>query len=185
MDLDDKKLLENMLSGDDSAYETLVKKYLKAVYNFLWRMTSDPALLDDLTQITFIKAWKNIRRFDQKKNFKVWLFTIAKNTAYDYFKKKKAIPFSNFIDEEGNNRLEEVSEASISPEDFLDQENLSLVLESKLGELPALYRIILLMHYKDDLSLNEIAEILGKPYNTVKSQHNRALKNLRGILASK
>jgi RNA polymerase sigma-70 factor (ECF subfamily) len=147
-------------------------------------MTSDQAVLDDLTQITFIKAWKNIKRFDQEKNFKVWLFTIAKNTAYDYFKKKKAIPFSDFIDAEGNNRLEEVSEVSVLPEDFLDQQNLSQVLESKLEEISAPYGIILLMHYKDDFSLAEIAEILGKPYNTVKSQHNRALKALKNTLTA-
>ena len=180
MELSDKQLIEAFLAGDDAAFEELVKRYLKTVYNFLYRLTGgDMAALDDLTQVTFIKAWKNIRRFDREKNFKTWIFTIAKNTAYDYFKKKKTVPFSLFEDGEGNSRLENISEDKLLPDEILDKAQSVEALDEKLKKIPDRYRIILLMRYKDDLSLQEIAEILDLPYNTVKSQHQRALAKLR------
>lgn len=89
MEKTDREILEKFFLGDEEAFSELVKKYLKPVYNFLCYFTKDKALLDDLTQETFLKAWKNIRRFDKNKSFKTWLFVIAKNTAYDFFKKKK------------------------------------------------------------------------------------------------
>lgn len=179
---DDKELIEIFFTGDDSAFEQLVKKYLKPVYNFLFQLTGNSSSLDDLTQITFIKAWKNLKKFDRDKNFKTWLFTIAKNTAYDHFKKKKTIPFSFFENEDGYSKLEEISEDKISPDEILMRADSAKTLEKAIKKIPANYRIILTMRYKDDFSLQEISEILNKPYNTVKSQHQRGLKILKDNL---
>ena len=161
----------------------MVKKYLKPVYNFLYYFTRDRAELDDLTQVTFIKIWKNLKKFDGEKKFKTWIFAIAKNTAYDFFHKKKTIPFANFTDEEGNNRLENMSDESILPDELLNRKDIAKELDKKLKEIPENYRIILTLHYKEDFSLSEIAEILGKPYNTIKSGHQRALIKLKEIIS--
>lgn len=209
MDLDDKQLVKNYLAGDDSAFSELVKKYLKPVYNFLYQLTNgDTTVLDDLTQVTFLKVWKNIKKFDPSRSrfatlrgkseknlapygiegsrsgFKIWLFTIAKNTAYDYFKKKKTIPFSNFIDAEGNNKLENISDGEILPSELLAKADDAKVLEDALAKISDQYRLILIMHYKDDLALQEIAEILNLPYNTIKSQHQRGLLVLKKFLVN-
>ena len=178
----DKQLIEKFLAGDGQSFEFLLKKYLKPVYNFLYRLTSDTAALDDLTQTTFIKAWQNIKKFNLDKNFKTWIFTIAKNTAYDYFKKKKTVPFANFIDAEGNNKLENISDGDILPLELLAKADAAKTLETALAKISDQYHLILTMHYKNDLTLREIAEILSLPYNTVKSQHQRGLKALRQIL---
>jgi RNA polymerase sigma-70 factor (ECF subfamily) len=175
----DRELIEKNLDGDGSAFSELVGRYLKPVYNFLFTLTGDQSTLDDLTQITFIKAWKNIHSFDESKSFKTWLFTIAKNTAYDHLKKKKTVPFSAFADEEGRNILEEINEDKPLPDEILERADLSQEIEKKLEEIPARYRMLLLLHYKDDFSLQEISQILEKPYNTIKSQHSRALQSLR------
>jgi RNA polymerase sigma-70 factor (ECF subfamily) len=182
MNLEDSRLVENFLGGNEEAFSQLVKKHLKPVYNFLYYFTRNQAELDDLTQIVFIKVWKNLQKFDRKKKFKTWIFAIAKNTAYDYFKKKKTIPFANFLDEEGSNKLENISDESILPDEILNRKDIAKELEKKLAEIPEHYRIILTLHYKEDFSLFEIAEILGKPYNTIKSQHIRALASLKRVL---
>ncbi len=206
MEQTDQQLAKNFLEGDETAFEELVKKYLKSVYNFLYQLVSDKSVLDDLAQEIFIKAWKNMRRFDprrsrfatlqgrQDKNlapygtegsrsgFKTWLFTIAKNTAYDYLKKKKTIPFSFFSDEEGNNKLENIPEDEILPGELLQKADAAKELEAALSKIPDRYRIILLMRYKEDFSLQEIAEILSVPYNTVKSRHQRGLLALKKVL---
>jgi RNA polymerase sigma-70 factor (ECF subfamily) len=185
VDKNDALLVENYLAGDEVAFEELVKRYLKPVYNFLYQLTNDQSVLDDLTQVTFLKAWKNIKKFDPGKSFKTWIFTIAKNTAYDYFKKKKTIPFSNFIDAEGNNKLENISDANILPPEILEKADAAKELEGAMTKISDHYRIILLMRYKDDFTLQEIAEILNLSYNTVKSQHQRALAVLRQVLDSR
>lgn len=179
MNKDDEQLISDYLNGNASAFEALVGKYLKPIYNFLYQFTNNIPQTEDLTQETFIKAWKNIRKFDQSKSFKTWLFTVAKNTAFDYLKKKKTIPFSYFEDFDGNNSLEEISEKSISIDKIIDQRELIENLEFHLKHIPEQYRIILKLRYKEDFSLSEISEILGRPYNTVKVYHQRALAKLK------
>lgn len=179
MEQEDRQLIQDFFRGDDAAFEQLVKKYLKPIYNFLYQLTGDFSVVDDLTQETFIKVWKNMHRFDNKRSFKTWVFTIAKNTAYDYFKKKKTIPFSRFLDEEGKNKLEDIADEDILPDEILMKNEVKLELDKKLKELPEKYRLVLTLRYQEDFSLMEISQILNIPYNTAKSNHSRALKILR------
>src|SRR4030042_2442046 len=108
MDASDNNLVEEYLNGREEAFAELLKKYLGPVYNFLYRITNNKEAAEDISQDAFFKVWKNLKRFDQNRNFKTWLFAIAKNTAFDWLKKKKELPFSLFADDEGNNRLEEI-----------------------------------------------------------------------------
>jgi len=182
MNEEDKNIIQAFFVGDESAYPTLLKKYLKPVYNFLRTFIRDSDVLDDLTQITFIKAWKNLKSFDAEKNFKTWLFTIAKNTAYDFFKNKKTIPFSSFLNEEGDNILENIKTEDILPLEILEKAEQKQVFETKLAQLSTDYRTLLLLHYKENFSLQEISEILNIPYNTIKSRHIRALSKFKEII---
>ena len=180
MEFTDEQLVLRFLEGDDGSLDILIGRYLKPIYNFLYRFTKDTDSLDDLTQETFIKVWKNIKRFDPDKKFKVWIYQIAKNTAYDFLKKKKTTPFSFFETEEGN-KLETVSEENPLPDEILERQDLEKELDAKLKQLSDQHRVILFMRYKDDFSLQEISEILKVPYNTVKSQHQRAIGALRRL----
>jgi RNA polymerase sigma-70 factor, ECF subfamily len=175
----DNQSAKNFLEEDDVTFEDLVGEHLKPIYNFLYRMVGDRQAAEDLTQDTFLKAWKNLRRFDRSRNFKTWLFTIAKNTAFDFFRKKREIPFSNFTSEEGGNWLENIADENILPDEFLERSDLAEKFEKILGKIPIHYRAILLLHYKEDFSLYEIAEILGEPYNTIKSRHQRGIVRLK------
>lgn len=176
---DDKELISDFLNGDDKAFELLVQKYLSPLYNFIFQFIRDQHVAEDLVQETFIKVWKHIRRFDQKKSFKTWIFTIAKNTTFDYFKKKKSIPFSFFVDEEGTDTVEAIDEDSLLPDEILERGEEILDLEKALEMIPELYRALLILAYREDFSLVEIASILNEPYNTIKSRHQRAIKLLK------
>ena len=134
-------------------------------------------------QETCIKVWKHLNRFDAKRSFKTWIFAIAKNTAFDALKKKRDLPFSVFfrgedeeIEEPWSDRI--VDEAPL-PDELLARADAAKLLEQYLRVLPEGFQRILRLHYQDDFSLLEIAEILGEPYNTVKSRHGRALSGLR------
>jgi RNA polymerase sigma-70 factor, ECF subfamily len=175
----DNQLISKALESDDAAFSEIVKIYLGSIYNFVFRIVGDRDMAEDLTQVTFVKAWKNLKRFDQNKNFRTWLFAIAKNTAFDYLKKKKELPFSSFADEEGNNFLENVADEEDLPDEILERKDIAEEMELILQKLPPHYRAILLLHYKEAFSLHEIAEILDEPYNTIKSRHQRGLGKLK------
>ena len=175
----DERMVMAYLAGDQEAFSFLVDRHMKHLYNFVLQLVSDRNAAEDIVQETFVKAWKHLSRFDQSKSFKTWIFAIAKNTAYDHLKRKKTLPFSLFENEEGENVLENTPAENDHPEDILDREATKVELEAKLAALTPLYRTILKLHYQEDLSLHEISEILGEPYNTVKSRHQRALKNLK------
>jgi RNA polymerase sigma-70 factor (ECF subfamily) len=179
--ISDEKLVEEYLLGNKIAFEELLERYLKQIYGFLFRLVGNQAVAEDLSQDTFLKAWKNLKRFDQERKFGTWLFAIAKNTAFDWFKKKREIPFSTFTDEEGESRLNNITDENILPDEILERKNIAEELEKMLEKIPLHYRAILLLHYKEDFSLHEIEEILDEPYNTIKSRYRRALLELRKL----
>jgi RNA polymerase sigma-70 factor, ECF subfamily len=181
----DNHLVEKILDGDDEAFAEIVKKYLRPVYNFVYRFIWDGDIAEDLTQITFVKVWENLKRFDKSKNLRTWIFTIAKNTTFDWLKKKKELPFSGFADEEGNNALENISGDEDLPGEIMERRDLKDEIDKVLQKMPPHYRALLLLHYKEDFSLAEIAEILDEPYNTVKSRHARGLARLKKMLIEK
>lgn len=181
----ENRIIEKILSGDEEAFAETVKIYLNQIYNFVFHLVGDRDAAEDLAQETFVKTWKNLKHFDQKRSFKTWIFTIAKNTALDWLKKKKEIPFSKFTDEEGESWLENVADENILPDEIIAQGDLAEDLEKILEKIPIHYRAILLLHYKEDFTLHEIAEILSEPYNTIKSRHQRGLKQLKKMILKK
>ena len=183
--MDDIDCILAYRQGNEDAFAPLVQKHLPSVYNFIFQMTRDRAVAEDLAQETFIKAWKHIKRFDPSQSFKVWLFAIAKNTAYDFLKKKKTIPLSSFEDNEGKNVLEETLSGNAKlPDEILERKEIVKELERALLKIPQPYRELLILAYREDFSLQEISQILAEPYNTIKSRHNRAIEKLKTSMLS-
>ena len=149
-------------------------------------MTRDESASQDITQDVFVKMWRNMQRFDENKKFSTWIFAIAKNTAYDYLKKKRTLPFAAFESLDGINILE-----NIEDEEILHSENLLQKIDNAtdakkfLETLSPQLQTIFLLHHQQGFSLVEIAEILGTPTNTIKSKYRRALMFLRGNYSSK
>jgi RNA polymerase sigma-70 factor, ECF subfamily len=176
----DEQLVSEYLAGNEAAFKQLVERYLKWLYNFVFQLTQDKAAAEDIVQDVFVKVWKNISSFDSEKKFSTWIFAIAKNTAYDFLKKKKSIPFSRFENDDGESILEYIEDETIlhSHELFQNMDNAKAV-QDLLASLPIETRTILLLHYNNGFSLAEIAEILGSRSNTVKSKYRRAILQLR------
>ena len=173
----DKKLIQQYLKGDEKSLEFLISKYLKLIYSFVYKNVGGTAEAEDITQEVFIKVWKNIKKFDQNKNFRPWIFQIAKNTSIDFLRKKKSIPFSRFENEKGQNALAENISAPPTNliEKFSDQRTLAVAMQGLTNEEQ---KIINLRH-KDGLSFREIAETFQESVNTIKSRYRRILISLR------
>ena len=177
MEINDKELISQYLKGDEQSLEFLIQKYLKPIYGFVYKNIGDVAGAEDVTQEIFIKIWKNLKKFDPKKEFKPWLFQIAKNASIDFLRKKKSIPFSRFENEKGQNVLtENLSDNSSSLIEVLNNKKSIIEIMDTLSQKDK--KLIKLRHI-DGLSFKEIADIQKKSINTTKSQYRRIILHLK------
>ena len=176
----DEQLIAEYLKGNEQALRSLIERYLRPIYNFVYRYTGEFSHAEEITQDVFVSVWRNIDRFDPDRKFKTWLFAIAKNTALNWLKKKKPVNFSKFENESGGNvLLESTADPSPLPDELFELSNLSDKLSEAMDRLSPDYRVVLLLHYNDHMTFQEIAESLSESINTVKSRHRRALIQLR------
>jgi RNA polymerase sigma-70 factor (ECF subfamily) len=183
MEQTDAELIQATIDGDAGSFSVLVGRYSRDVYGFAFFMAKNASDAEDVAQETFVKVWKNLKKFKPDQRFKSWLLAITRNTTIDYIRKRRHAVFSDFDDEEGSNAIietladeerlaDEVAELAESAEDTADA----------VKKLPDIYRSVLALRYEGGLSFEEISKILKKPVNTVKSQHRRALIALRKII---
>jgi RNA polymerase sigma-70 factor, ECF subfamily len=184
MNRSDEQLVADYLRGNEQSFEFLVERYLRIIYSFVYRYVGNGQDADDITQDVFVKAWRNLKKFDQQKSLKTWIFAIAKNTAFDHLKKKKVIPFSKFENEEGENIITEtLADPSPLPDALLEKADIIRTLTSAMETLSPNYRMVLFLRYNDHFSFKEIAASLGEPENTIRSRHRRALIMLKNLLS--
>ncbi len=184
-DESDEKIIALYKSGREDAFKFLIDKYTSPLYNFVTRLTNQNNA-PDIVQEIFIKVWKNINGFDSKKaSFKTWIFTIAKNTTTDFLRKKKSILFSDLeknTEEKETTFSESIPDENLLPDEALQKLQDSVLLNKILDKISINYKTILILHYEEDMTFDEIGKILNKPLNTVKSQHRRAILELRAIM---
>lgn len=177
VEIEDQNLIQQYLKGDEKSLEILVEKYLKIIYGFIYKSVGDQAVAEDISQEVFIKVWKNLRKFDQKRNFKPWVFQIAKNTLIDFTRKKKSIPFSKFENEKGQNVL--LDNMASKSANILDVLNNKRILATVLQKLDTKEQKLINLRHTQGMSFQEIADALGESINTIKSRYRRILKNIK------
>ncbi len=179
----DEILIRKYLAGDEQSLELLIGQYLKPIYSFVSRYVGNSQEAEDITQEVFVRVWRNLKKFDQNKSFKTWIFSIAKNASLDFLKKKKAIPFSEFDTEEGGNRITDtLADPSPLPLELLEKAGMAKILNVAMEKLSPKYRMVLFLRYNDHFNFREIAESLGESLNTITSRHRRALIVLRNLI---
>jgi RNA polymerase sigma-70 factor, ECF subfamily len=181
----DEELILLYKDGKKETLKILINRYTKPLYNFTARLTNKIDA-SDIVQEIFIKVWKNIRHFDgEKASFKTWIFTIAKNSTTDFLRKKKSLLFSDLNksnDEDENSFAENIPDENLLPEESIQKLQDSEYLNKILKKLRPDYQEVLILHYQEEMTFEEIGKILNKPSNTVKSSHRRAIIELRKML---
>ena len=176
----DEELIQSYLNGEESALRDLIVRYFRVVYNFVLRYTGNGPDAEDITQEVFVKVWKNLKRYDPKSSFRTWLFSIAKNAAIDWLRKKKATPLADF-DEDGA-LVETLQDLAPLPNEVAERNNASRAAVNAIAKLSRDAQSILFLRYQRDLTFRAIASALGRPLHTVKSRHRRVLARLKKIL---
>ena len=181
----DTQLVADYLSGDEQSLELLIERYVNRMYHFCYQYVKNEQEAEDISQEVFVRAWRNLNKFDQEKSFKTWIFAIAKNASIDALKKKKAIHFSAFEDENGDNALlETLMDETKSVHELSEQKGIARVFARAVAFLSPTFRTVLSLRYDDDLTFAKISETLNEPLDTVKSRHRRALAALKKVISN-
>ncbi|SCI84010.1 Sigma-24 [uncultured Clostridium sp.] len=174
----DEKLIKELLKGNESAMEILVKRYYDLVHGFIYRNTSDYNIAYDITQDVFIKMMKNIDKYQiENGKFKSWLLKIAVNTTKDYFRSKTYKQRTQSYDI-ANREIEDKTNVV----DILSKKEESIKIKEAIENLPKLQREAVILKYYNDLKIKEISYITGENENTIKSRLFNGVKNLKRFL---
>lgn len=174
----DEMLLYEILKGNESAMEILVKRHYDLVHSFIYRNTGDYNIAYDLTQEVFIKMMKNINKYNiEDKKFRSWLLKIASNSMKDYFKSKTYKQRCEYQD---------IDEYEIPDKnnvvDLLDKKEETIKIKEAINKLPNIQREAIILKYYNDLKIKEISGITGENENTIKSRLYNGIKTLKKLL---
>lgn len=164
--------IQDVLAGNKQAYTHIINKYKNKLYATILRMTRDPQDASDLVQEAFIKIYEQLGKYDGKGSFSSWIYRVAFNHCMDEFRKKSYQMKRVEINEE---LMEDPKHPEVI---FLKKEN-ARQLERLISTLAEDERIIILLRYVNELSYDEISELVDVPVSTVRNKLHRAKKKMR------
>lgn len=169
---DEQRWIQQVLAGDKQAYANIIDKYKNQLYATILRMTRNPQDAQDLVQDAFIKVYRNLDKYDANGSFSGWLYRVAINHCMDEFRKNRYSTVQVEIDETKvvNHEHPEVV--------FLKKEKRRQ-LERLIATLPEDERLIILLRYVNEISYEEIGEVMDVPLSTVRNKLHRAKKKMR------
>ena len=179
----ENEIIRSVLRGNVNDFEKLVTAYEKNVYSLALRMVGDPEDAADMTQETFIKAYRSLSSFRGDSKFSSWLYRIASNVCLDFLRSRSRHPQVSLSSSDEDDRTTfELPDMSRNPEEQLMKKLSMEAVRRGLEQLPEQQRQILVLRELGGLSYAELARILGLEEGTVKSRIFRARKRLCALL---
>jgi RNA polymerase sigma-70 factor, ECF subfamily len=181
--MDEASLIRSAAAGDLSAFNCLAAAHQDGLYWWVFSLTRDEALAEDLTQSTLITAFQKISTF-RDGSFRGWLFTIARNRSYDELRRQKRYPTLSLDDspEDDHDLLSILPASAPLPEDILESGERSALIVNLLNRLPVMFQEVLRLVDMEGLDYREAADILGLPLGTLKSRITRARHKLSELV---
>lgn len=178
----EETLIERCRKHDYEAFGKLVDAYQNRVYGFVKRMLPNPDEAQDVTQEVFIRAFQNVNRFDGRSGMRTWLFRIAHNLCIDHARRAgRHVSEVGMVDSEEGETYD-VADTRWQPDRLYMTEELSVVVERAIASMSEKLRSVLLLHDREDMQYEEIAQLLGVPIGTVKSRLFLAREHLQKTL---
>jgi len=182
-------LIEQLQAGGEQAYETLISRFQQPVYNLVSRLLNDPSDACDVTQEVFLKVFRNISAFRGDSSLKTWICRIAVREAYNYrrwFTRHRQKEVGLETDEEGLcNYGDVLPDSGRTPYELTLNEERHRVLEAALQDLNPIFRSVVILRDMEDMSYEEIADVLDISLGTVKSRIVRGRDSLRKSLEAR
>ena len=171
--VDDQALISAVLAGQSQAFEEIVSRYQRAVYNLAVRTLRDSTEAEDATQEAFFKAYRALSTFRPGAKFSTWIFTICYRGCCDRLAKRKRL---------SGDELPDHADPSAGPEAQAERSDEAYRLRSAIDALPEKYRTVVTLYHLQGKQYEEIATVLNLPLGTVKTHLFRAKEQLRKAL---
>jgi RNA polymerase sigma-70 factor (ECF subfamily) len=185
---DEQRLLERLREGDDAAYEALLERFQTPVYQLVCRLIDDPSEAGDVVQDVFLKVFRGVGSFRGQSSLKTWIYRIAVNEAHNrrrWFSRHRKPEVVLGGEEEGSDRLERLSDYGRTPYDWTLNNEMRTAIEEALEGINPVFRSAVVLRDLEELSYEEIADILDVSIGTVKSRILRGREALRRALMEK
>jgi len=184
VELDDYKIVQQVLKGRKEAFAELVERYKKQVFNVAWRMTNDPDVAMDISQEAFVKIYRSLDQYNPQYKFSSWLLKSVNNLCVDYFRTRgdTSASLDAIMDGGGESLLsDDASMESSAQELERSEERLELrgILKEAIDRLPLDYKSVVVLRHLQNLSYKEISTILNLPMGTIKARIFRARRILK------
>lgn len=186
----DDELIARCRNGDMSAFDLIVQRYKVPLVNFAYRFVDDQETAEDLAQETFIRIYKNVKRYRKDMaGFRTWMYRIAANLCKNelrYRNRRLEILANPPIDnrDTDSDPIESASDISAGPDRQLEEKELQRVLAQAISRLPEKLRATLILRDIEGMPYEEISRIIKRPVGTVKSRINRARLMLKDEMAA-
>ena len=179
MNENESEWLVRAQKGDDQAFARLVELYQRPVYNLCYRMLGNPGDAEDAAQETFLRAYKNLRRYDSDRPFATWLLSIASHFCIDQLRKRRAQLLSIEGPLPAHPAL--MSENTDGPEEQATASERQERVQQLLDTLPDDYKQAVVLRYWYDMSYEEIAEVMESSVSAIKSRLFRARRQMAEV----
>ena len=178
----DTSLVERCVSGDDAAWEELVRQHTRRVYGLCYRFTGSDAEAQDLTQEVFLRIFRSLRSFRSSEgSFVTWLARLTRNLLIDHYRRTRQERVTDSIEEQLP-MLEENVAAAARPDGLVAGREASEILQMALQKLSPELRETVILRDLQEMEYREIAQVLKVPEGTVKSRLNRGRAELARVL---
>jgi RNA polymerase sigma-70 factor (ECF subfamily) len=174
--LDDSELVQLVKIGEAEPFDELVRRHSVKIHDLCYKILRNYDDASDMAQETFIKAYRKINKFDGRSQFSTWLYRIAVNNCLNYIKKQR--PTEEIYDEM-------MSGGKDDPVERYRNKKLREMIYEAVAKLPTVQRAVFTLRTLEDMSYQEVSDILKKPISTIKVNHHLAVKNLRNYMKAK
>ena len=182
--LQDELLIRRAQRGDADAFEQLLLEHQKNVYNLCYRMAGNPDDAMDLSQETFLRAWRCLDQYQFASAFSTWLYRLCSNICIDFLRRRRrqqTVPLT-FEDADGEEQTYAVPDAQPLPEEQVELKLTRETLAAAMAQLLPEHRAVLQLRVVNEMSYEQIADVLDIQTGTVKSRLSRARNQLKKIL---
>ena len=182
--MQDELLIRRAQHGDADAFEQLLLEHQKNVYNLCYRMAGNPDDAMDLSQETFLRAWRCLDQYQFASAFSTWLYRLCSNICIDFLRKRRrqqTVPLT-FEDADGEEQTYAVPDERPLPEEQVELKLTHETLAAAMAQLLPEHRAVLQLRVVNEMSYEQIADVLDIQIGTVKSRLSRARNQLKKIL---
>jgi len=187
MDRVEQSVLQKAQEGDIAAFTTIVEAYEDQLYTLAFRFLSSGPEAEDAVQETLLRVYTHLPRYDGRFKFTTWLYRIATNICIDRLRKRKFVTSLDMDgtgwDDSAADFYERLASEAPTPEQALMRSETCNEVQRALGDLPPAYQTVLILRYVQELSLQEISDILHVPITTIKTRIHRGREALKELMA--